>query len=153
MYDISYYTYVFKKRIFVLLFCSVGCVFCDPKEPVKVCTRFRARILIFNIEIPVTKGFPVSLSESYFHCELLRAFPFHMLSHVSNLRSHLVSRSVSLPPKETDSAATWRGCKMLLWLLVHLADVSCLAGPFRRMCSSMESGWAVLLKVCTLLGI
>ncbi|XP_021245613.1 HBS1-like protein isoform X4 [Numida meleagris] len=40
---------------------NVGCVFCDPKEPVKVCTRFRARILIFNIEIPVTKGFPVLL--------------------------------------------------------------------------------------------
>ncbi|KAM4903346.1 HBS1-like protein isoform 2-T2 [Sylvia borin] len=40
---------------------NVGCVFCDPKEPIKVCTRFRARILIFNIEIPITKGFPVLL--------------------------------------------------------------------------------------------
>ncbi|XP_023086387.1 HBS1-like protein isoform X4 [Piliocolobus tephrosceles] len=40
---------------------NVGCVFCGPKEPIKACTRFRARILIFNIEIPVTKGFPVLL--------------------------------------------------------------------------------------------
>uniref|UniRef100_A0A8D0FFE8 HBS1 like translational GTPase n=1 Tax=Strix occidentalis caurina TaxID=311401 RepID=A0A8D0FFE8_STROC len=40
---------------------NVGCVFCDPKEPVKVCTRFRARVLIFNIEVPITKGFPVLL--------------------------------------------------------------------------------------------
>ncbi|KFP80204.1 HBS1-like, partial [Acanthisitta chloris] len=40
---------------------NVGCVFCDPKEPIKVCTRFRARVLIFNIEVPVTKGFPVLL--------------------------------------------------------------------------------------------
>ncbi|XP_057594628.1 HBS1-like protein isoform X2 [Hippopotamus amphibius kiboko] len=40
---------------------NVGCIFCDPKEPIKVCTRFRARILIFNIEIPITKGFPVLL--------------------------------------------------------------------------------------------
>ncbi|XP_035176456.1 HBS1-like protein isoform X3 [Oxyura jamaicensis] len=40
---------------------NVGCVFCDPKEPIKVCTRFRARILIFNIEVPITKGFPVLL--------------------------------------------------------------------------------------------
>uniref|UniRef100_A0A2K6JPW9 HBS1-like protein n=1 Tax=Rhinopithecus bieti TaxID=61621 RepID=A0A2K6JPW9_RHIBE len=39
---------------------NVGCVFCGPKEPIKACTRFRARILIFNIEIPITKGFPVS---------------------------------------------------------------------------------------------
>ncbi|XP_062428503.1 HBS1-like protein isoform X2 [Rhea pennata] len=40
---------------------NVGCVFCDPKEPIKVCTHFRARILIFNIEVPITKGFPVLL--------------------------------------------------------------------------------------------
>ncbi|XP_066470939.1 HBS1-like protein [Tiliqua scincoides] len=40
---------------------NVGCIFCCLKEPIKVCTRFRARILIFNIEIPITKGFPVLL--------------------------------------------------------------------------------------------
>ncbi|XP_062871020.1 HBS1-like protein isoform X2 [Trichomycterus rosablanca] len=40
---------------------NVGCVFCDPKEPIKACTRFRARILLFNIEVPVTQGFPVLL--------------------------------------------------------------------------------------------
>ncbi|KAH0515030.1 HBS1-like protein [Microtus ochrogaster] len=40
---------------------NVGCIFCGPKEPIKACTRFRARILIFNIEVPITKGFPVLL--------------------------------------------------------------------------------------------
>uniref|UniRef100_A0A8D0H8B3 HBS1-like protein n=1 Tax=Sphenodon punctatus TaxID=8508 RepID=A0A8D0H8B3_SPHPU len=40
---------------------NVGCVFCDLKEPIKVCTRFRARVLIFNIDLPITKGFPVLL--------------------------------------------------------------------------------------------
>uniref|UniRef100_A0A3Q0SAW5 HBS1-like translational GTPase n=1 Tax=Amphilophus citrinellus TaxID=61819 RepID=A0A3Q0SAW5_AMPCI len=40
---------------------NVGCVFCDPKEPIRVCTRFRARVLIFNIEVPITQGFPVLL--------------------------------------------------------------------------------------------
>ncbi|XP_006885072.1 PREDICTED: HBS1-like protein [Elephantulus edwardii] len=40
---------------------NVGCVFCGPRDPIKACTRFRARILIFNIEIPITKGFPVLL--------------------------------------------------------------------------------------------
>ncbi|KAF3849791.1 hypothetical protein F7725_019510 [Dissostichus mawsoni] len=38
---------------------NVGYVFCDPKEPVRVSTRFRARILLFNIEVPITQGFPV----------------------------------------------------------------------------------------------
>ncbi|KAG7263757.1 hypothetical protein CRUP_027994, partial [Coryphaenoides rupestris] len=40
---------------------NVGCVFCDPREPIRACTRFKARILLFNIEVPVTKGFPVLL--------------------------------------------------------------------------------------------
>uniref|UniRef100_A0A8D0B237 HBS1-like protein n=1 Tax=Salvator merianae TaxID=96440 RepID=A0A8D0B237_SALMN len=40
---------------------NVGCIFCCPKEPIKACVRFRARVLIFNIEVPITKGFPVLL--------------------------------------------------------------------------------------------
>lgn len=40
---------------------NVGCVYCDPKDPIKACTRFRARILLFNIELPITQGFPVLL--------------------------------------------------------------------------------------------
>ncbi|XP_043932214.1 HBS1-like protein isoform X1 [Protopterus annectens] len=40
---------------------NVGCLFCDPKEPIKACTRFRARVLIFNIDLPITQGFPVLL--------------------------------------------------------------------------------------------
>lgn len=40
---------------------NAGCVFCEPKEPIRVCSRFRARILLFNIEVPVTQGFPVLL--------------------------------------------------------------------------------------------
>nr|XP_061806375.1 HBS1-like protein [Nerophis lumbriciformis] len=40
---------------------NVGCVFCDPKEPIRVCTRFRARLLLFNFEVPITKGFPILL--------------------------------------------------------------------------------------------
>nr|XP_033791773.1 HBS1-like protein isoform X2 [Geotrypetes seraphini] len=40
---------------------NVGSVFCYPKEPIRACTRFRARVLIFNFEIPITQGFPVLL--------------------------------------------------------------------------------------------
>ncbi|XP_059838465.1 HBS1-like protein isoform X3 [Hypanus sabinus] len=40
---------------------NVGCIFCDPKAPIKTCTMFRARVLIFNIDIPVTQGLPVLL--------------------------------------------------------------------------------------------
>ncbi|XP_067840949.1 HBS1-like protein isoform X3 [Heptranchias perlo] len=40
---------------------NVGCIFCDQKAPIKTCTRFRARVLIFNIDIPITQGLPVLL--------------------------------------------------------------------------------------------
>ncbi|XP_048842498.1 HBS1-like protein isoform X1 [Brienomyrus brachyistius] len=40
---------------------NMGCVFCDLKEPIRACSRFRARILLFNIAVPVTQGFPVLL--------------------------------------------------------------------------------------------
>ncbi|KAM9315954.1 HBS1-like protein [Gastrophryne carolinensis] len=38
---------------------NVGCVFCNLSEPIKACTRFRARILVFNFDVPITQGFPV----------------------------------------------------------------------------------------------
>ena len=37
-----------------------GCILCDVTSPVQTATRFLARIVIFNINFPITKGFPVS---------------------------------------------------------------------------------------------
>ena len=39
---------------------GVGSILCDPADPIKAASRFRARVVIFNIDIPITKGFPVS---------------------------------------------------------------------------------------------
>uniref|UniRef100_A0A8C5QYX6 2-aminomuconic semialdehyde dehydrogenase n=1 Tax=Leptobrachium leishanense TaxID=445787 RepID=A0A8C5QYX6_9ANUR len=38
---------------------NVGCVFCSPNDPIKACTRFRAQVLVFNFDVPITQGFPV----------------------------------------------------------------------------------------------
>ncbi|KAK3089321.1 hypothetical protein FSP39_002718 [Pinctada imbricata] len=38
---------------------NVGSVLCDPNEPIKCATRIRARVVIFNIEVPITKGYMV----------------------------------------------------------------------------------------------
>jgi len=38
-----------------------GQVLCDPSLPIAVTSKFRARIVIFNIDIPITKGYPVVL--------------------------------------------------------------------------------------------
>ncbi|TRY79606.1 hypothetical protein TCAL_11670 [Tigriopus californicus] len=38
-----------------------GMVLCDPQNPIPVTKRFEARIVIFNIDIPITKGYTVVL--------------------------------------------------------------------------------------------
>lgn len=40
---------------------TIGCVLCDSTKPIRVCTRFRARIVVFNVEVPITKGFQAVL--------------------------------------------------------------------------------------------
>lgn len=38
---------------------SVGYILSDPVQQVPVCTKFEARLVVFNIKVPITKGFPV----------------------------------------------------------------------------------------------
>jgi len=38
---------------------GVGSILCDPSSPVKSTNKMKARILVFNIDIPITKGFMV----------------------------------------------------------------------------------------------
>lgn len=54
-----------------------GSVICDPSEPIKTVTKFEAKVVIFNIDIPIIKGSPVilhfqSLSEQAFFGKLLK---------------------------------------------------------------------------------
>jgi elongation factor 1 alpha-like protein len=39
---------------------SIGNVLCDPQNPVQVSSKFQARIVVFNLTVPITKGFSVS---------------------------------------------------------------------------------------------
>jgi len=45
---------------------SVGSVLCDTISPIKASSRFTARIVVFNVEMPIIKGFIVVL-----HCQSL----------------------------------------------------------------------------------
>jgi len=38
-----------------------GNVLCEPHSKVRTTLKFRARVLVFNIDVPITKGFPVDL--------------------------------------------------------------------------------------------
>lgn len=65
-------------KIFFFFFSSVGGVICPPNSPIKCTTKLKARILVFNIRIPITKGFTVSRNaHSYERIEFtaLKWFP------------------------------------------------------------------------------
>lgn len=67
--------------MYIVFLFSIGCIFCDPKEPIRACTRFRAKILLFNIEVPITKGFPVrtfSLRSNFCYINISAFFFFLM---------------------------------------------------------------------------
>lgn len=38
---------------------AIGYILCDPQMPVPIASKFQARIVIFNVTVPITKGFPV----------------------------------------------------------------------------------------------
>lgn len=35
---------------------SVGNILCDPQKPVRVASKFQARIVVFNVTVPITRG-------------------------------------------------------------------------------------------------
>lgn len=41
---------------------SVGNILCDPQNPIPVASKFEARIVVFNIAVPITKGYSVSFT-------------------------------------------------------------------------------------------
>lgn len=45
---------------------SVGNILCDPQYPIPVTTRFEARIVVFNVTVPITKGFSVRYCKTCF---------------------------------------------------------------------------------------
>ena len=38
---------------------NVGSVICDVEEPIKVSSHFVARVVVFNINFPLTQGYPL----------------------------------------------------------------------------------------------
>lgn len=40
---------------------TMGSVLCHPKDIVSIATRFQCRLIVFNVKVPITNGFPVVL--------------------------------------------------------------------------------------------
>ncbi|XP_033120935.1 HBS1-like protein isoform X2 [Anneissia japonica] len=91
---------------------TVGNIICNVDQPIAACVRFRARIITFSLEIPITKGFQVlmhyqTLSEpatvrklvSILHKstgEVLKQKPRCLTKHTNAIIEIDVSRPISL---------------------------------------------------------
>jgi GTPase len=94
---------------------SVGYILCDPAQPIPVTSHFEARIVVFNIKLPITKGYSVSSEGEYvsypkpslhlLEFELLNnsfVVSLYFIMHVYNRRSY-VMHLLSTPEKNTSS--------------------------------------------------
>ena len=45
----------------MIILYSTGNVLCNPDNPVRVSTSLEARVIVFDVEIPITMGYPVRI--------------------------------------------------------------------------------------------
>lgn len=65
---------------------AIGYILCDPQMPVPIASKFQTRIVIFNVTVPITKGFPVS----NFCC--VKVFVLIIISRWFFITSHWLNR-------------------------------------------------------------
>ena len=70
-------------------FCWTGSVLCDPTSPSRCATRIRAKIVLFSLEVPITKGYPVSLLRVCCVCTGMLILPVFSLVGVLSVWSSL----------------------------------------------------------------
>ncbi|KAI8896656.1 hypothetical protein BC833DRAFT_541144 [Globomyces pollinis-pini] len=79
---------------------SLGSVICDPAHPIPMTNKFRARILTFDLKIPLTIGVPVTDKTNIrLYCIILGLLNLH--TSLRNLIFKLISRLESILNKAT----------------------------------------------------
>ena len=54
-----------------ILYSSIGNVLSSVENPAKVTSRIEARVIVFNIDIPITNGYPVRIYTSLLAVKLV----------------------------------------------------------------------------------
>lgn len=115
---------------------SVGNILCDPQNPVPVAMKFQARIVVFNVKVPITKGFSVVLHHQSLvepaiisklisqlnksNGELLKKHPRFLGNNTSAIVEIQVSRPIALE--------LYSDCKELGRVMLRIGGVTIAAG-------------------------
>lgn len=66
-----------------------GMVACDPIDPIPVTKKIRARIVVFNIDLPLTKGFPVVF---HYGCVQVQAMIKKLVAQVNKSSGEIIKK-------------------------------------------------------------
>ena len=61
------------------LFSFLGSVLCDMTTPIPIVTKFKARVVIFNIDTPITQGTPVCIKPCHVACHISSHAMYHAM--------------------------------------------------------------------------
>ncbi|KAK4872556.1 hypothetical protein RN001_014585 [Aquatica leii] len=122
---------------------SVGYILCDPQNPVQIASKFQARIVVFNVSVPITKGYSVvihhqSLVEpavitkliNQLHKstgEILKKHPRCLSNNSSAMVEIQVSRPIALE--------LYSECKELGRIMIRVGGVTIAAGLITKVIS------------------
>ncbi|KAF5288081.1 hypothetical protein FQR65_LT12131 [Abscondita terminalis] len=122
---------------------SIGYILCDPQNPVQIASKFQARIVVFNVSVPITKGYSVvihhqSLVEpavitkliNQLHKstgEILKKHPRCLSNNSSAMIEIQVSRPIALE--------LYSECKELGRIMIRVAGVTIAAGLITKVIS------------------
>ncbi|TDG41656.1 hypothetical protein AWZ03_011910 [Drosophila navojoa] len=115
---------------------TVGCIICDPQMPIPVTTRFQCRIIVFNVKVPITMGYPVllhhqSLIEPAVVCKLTASIHKSTGEVVKKKPRCLGQNSCALVELETSRAICierYSDYKELGRVMLRVAGVTIAAG-------------------------
>ncbi|KAL3285327.1 hypothetical protein HHI36_019436 [Cryptolaemus montrouzieri] len=122
---------------------SVGNILCDPQDPVQVTSKFEARIVVFNIRVPITKGCNVvlhhqSLEEPAVICKLVaelnKSTGEQIKKHPRFLQKN-TSAIVEVQMSKLIALELYSECKELGRVMLRQSGVTIAAGLVTRIIS------------------
>ena len=85
--DVRYLSDQIDSFLQLVFLFSLGSVLCSPEYPIRIASFIRSRIIVFNTDMPITLGYPVSSSWSTCRCGLNLTQIFGQSKQVTTLIS------------------------------------------------------------------
>ncbi|XP_031356184.1 HBS1-like protein isoform X2 [Photinus pyralis] len=115
---------------------SIGYILCLPQNPVQIASNFQARIVVFNVTVPITKGYSVvmhhqSLVEPVIVCKLINQLhksTGEIMNKHPRCLSNNSSATVEIKSSRPLAIELYSECKELGRIMLRVGGVTIAAG-------------------------